>query len=1419
MIALFRFESAALCLQASTQRDIYEQSIRPLVDAALAGYNATVFAYGQTGSGKTYTMGSASCAHLEPSETGMLPRALQAIFASRERREAEGAQSSMVLRASFLEIHNEELRDLLAAPEGPLSGQASGVQGNAPRERPRLAIREDPGGGIYFAGAEEREVTTIQDMLALLEQGTERRATGSTEMNQHSSRSHAIFSLVIEQHVVRELEDDGAGAGGAGDLEEYITSKFHFVDLAGSERIKKTKAEGERLKEGININAGLLALGNVISALGDESKRATHVPYRDSKLTRMLQDSLGGNSRTLMIACVSPVESNLEETISTLKYANRARNIKNTPVINRDPNSHLITQLRKEVAMLRSILRDHGVTNPHSNAATPDPFHAAHSRGQESYFGARDQQMIDAGSNPIQVRALEARIAEQGRLIDDFKLAFAEIYTCTAQLQHQAALLRTQYDPEDSAASDGFGQMERLLSCIQGLEEQCRLKSVFVAAKGGIPRSSMSAAPASPSLESCALWSEAAPECDAASSAGDGLPPRLSLGAISSAGEGEEAEDGAMTERGLAEGAEEFEATLVEKERLLAELVRNQREYDTMRGQYERKMEHLQFSIRAMEREREQTLSELAALDKLASQNASRSGDQMEKARRSQRLKQLEDELRQMRKKVKDHERLLSYKEQGEHKIATLSEEVQRLKASRTHLSKKMARDARGHREARQELERQITSLQRADKAAQRTIRELEGRLESAAVPRVREGPREKALRRRQQIAMQQRRDREAQAEDMAGAGGPGQGDPVAWFKALLERGRRGREARAVLSKGGAFKERLAGELRECRAQISRGEATGGATAMLQGLRDEAEYLSAEMDFRIMEEDKARAAVTLAGRAADDLAEWLPRLSDEEARRVVQAAYLELQAAGEAGTKAAAALHEAQVHVEEGRRTLQEERARADAQSAGAARELDAQLTSVQREYEAKLRFVFEQLEEARVAAAQLPNVVAKAVSLPGEPSTLTYLADAGGARPNVEHAQLEDIAESAGEAEGDAARRGRGGVDVTAVQNRVMEKADRILAASRRGEEPRSSPGGVQRTVGGWLSPGLSPLAAPSDGAPETAAPADVSYVADLLKRSSGDQRKSASGAGSGDARLDRRKRAEELAMKLNPLWEAMQVHESHRQRFRQLVSTSSKPESSLSAYEREYAAQLRSVEEALAEARAELDKSWEEVGAGQAERERVLAELAELAAPDRALDALARVRAELGLLRQRVALTQQIEWLLLRRQQMLTMLSESASGMGGAGSTGAARKGGGQSQEGLRKIVRDYPKVVDRLQRYIRRWEEVEGRQYLHQGSRASELLTQGDADVLFRAMHVKLMSGPRATPGAPATSAASPRIEHPVGSAVGQNTASGDARVDPNREGTPPPPPPPLVPTHGSSIRPHGPPQAAEPCNHEV
>nr|AMS24213.1 kinesin 4-II protein [Marsilea vestita] len=310
----------------SSQEEIYLDCVKPLVDSCIAGYNATVVAYGQTGSGKTHTMGSANSNVIQESEMGILPRVIRQLYKSIE----EHKNAEFLVKCSFVEIYNEEIKDLLH-PETPSKS---------------IFIREDANGDIILAGVREEVVTSFENMMKFLELGSTSRTTGSTLMNQHSSRSHAIYTIIVQQRTIEDCSSDV----------ETITAKFHLVDLAGSERAKRTGAVGARFKESITINSGLLALGNVISALGDERKRGQHVPYRQSKLTRLLQDSLGGNSRTCMIACISTADVNNEETLNTLKYANRARNIHNKPIINRDSRVLQMNQLRQELKNLQEEL-------------------------------------------------------------------------------------------------------------------------------------------------------------------------------------------------------------------------------------------------------------------------------------------------------------------------------------------------------------------------------------------------------------------------------------------------------------------------------------------------------------------------------------------------------------------------------------------------------------------------------------------------------------------------------------------------------------------------------------------------------------------------------------------------------------------------------------------------------------------------------------------------------------------------------------------------------------------------------------------------------------------------------------------------------------------------------------------------------
>uniref|UniRef100_A0A8C4M9M8 Kinesin family member 27 n=1 Tax=Equus asinus TaxID=9793 RepID=A0A8C4M9M8_EQUAS len=317
----------------STQDEVYNTCIKPLVLSLLEGYNATVFAYGQTGSGKTYTIGGGHVASVVEGQKGIIPRAIQEIF----QNISENPSIDFNIKVSYIEVYKEDLRDLLELETSVKD----------------LHIREDEKGNTVIVGAKECQVESADEVISLLEMGNAARHTGTTQMNEHSSRSHAIFTISICQ-VEKNVE---ATEDGSCYSRRHIVSKFHFVDLAGSERVTKTGNTGERFKESIQINSGLLALGNVISALGDPRRKNSHIPYRDAKITRLLKDSLGGSAKTVMITCVSPSSSDFDESLNSLKYANRARNIRNKPTLNFSPESDRMDEMEFEIKLLREALQ------------------------------------------------------------------------------------------------------------------------------------------------------------------------------------------------------------------------------------------------------------------------------------------------------------------------------------------------------------------------------------------------------------------------------------------------------------------------------------------------------------------------------------------------------------------------------------------------------------------------------------------------------------------------------------------------------------------------------------------------------------------------------------------------------------------------------------------------------------------------------------------------------------------------------------------------------------------------------------------------------------------------------------------------------------------------------------------------------
>ncbi|XP_075582319.1 kinesin-like protein KIF27 isoform X2 [Pelecanus crispus] len=328
----------------STQEEVYTVCIKPLLVSLTEGYNATVFAYGQTGSGKTYTIGGGHIASIAEDEKGIIPRAIQELF----QHISENHNIDFHVKVSYIEVYKEELRDLLELETSVKE----------------LHIREDEKGNTVIVGAKEFQVECADEVISLLESGNAARRTGTTQMNEHSSRSHAVFTISICQTQSAESQKNtDAAQDSSWKSVRMIASKFHFVDLAGSERVTKTGNTGERFKESIQINSGLLALGNVISALGDPKRKSVHIPYRDAKITRILKDSLGGNAKTVMITCISPSSSDFVESLNSLKYANRAKNIRNKPVVNYNPDQDRIDEMELEIRLLREALQNQQVSN------------------------------------------------------------------------------------------------------------------------------------------------------------------------------------------------------------------------------------------------------------------------------------------------------------------------------------------------------------------------------------------------------------------------------------------------------------------------------------------------------------------------------------------------------------------------------------------------------------------------------------------------------------------------------------------------------------------------------------------------------------------------------------------------------------------------------------------------------------------------------------------------------------------------------------------------------------------------------------------------------------------------------------------------------------------------------------------------
>uniref|UniRef100_A0A8C9F8F0 Kinesin family member 4A n=1 Tax=Pavo cristatus TaxID=9049 RepID=A0A8C9F8F0_PAVCR len=621
------------------QEEVFNTAVAPLIRGIFKGYNATVLAYGQTGSGKTYSMGGTYTASQEHDPSmGVIPRVIKLLFKEKEQRQ----DWEFVLKVSYLEIYNEDILDLLCSS----------------RERSsQISIREDPKEGIKIVGLTERNVACARDTVSCLEQGNNSRTVASTAMNSQSSRSHAIFTICIDQ---KKKNDKNSS----------FHSKLHLVDLAGSERQKKTKAEGDRLKEGININRGLLCLGNVISALGEENKKGGFVPYRDSKLTRLLQDSLGGNSHTLMIACVSPADSNLEETLNTLRYADRARKIKNKPIVNVDPQAAELHHLKQQVQQLQVLLlQAHGGTLPVSINMAP-------SENLQSLM-EKNQSLME--ENEKLSRGLSEAAGQTAQMLERIILTEQENEKMNAKLEQLQQHAVCKLDLQKLVETVEDEELKEKVEVIRNLQQ------LWVGHSNSL----------------LCLLQEA------------------ETGQVTKRSSDDFSTQHALRQAQMSKELVELNKALALKEALAKKMTQNDSQLEPIQSQYQTNIKDLELEVSNLQKEKEELILALSMAKKDVNQAKL-------SERRRKRLQELEGQMSELKKKLNEQAKLLKLKESTERTVSKLNQEIREMKSQRVQLMRQMKEDAEKFRQWKQQKDKEVIQLKERDRKRQYELLKLE---------------------------------------------------------------------------------------------------------------------------------------------------------------------------------------------------------------------------------------------------------------------------------------------------------------------------------------------------------------------------------------------------------------------------------------------------------------------------------------------------------------------------------------------------------------------------------------------------------------------------------------------------------------------------------------------------------------------
>uniref|UniRef100_A0AAR2JLA3 Kinesin motor domain-containing protein n=1 Tax=Pygocentrus nattereri TaxID=42514 RepID=A0AAR2JLA3_PYGNA len=709
------------------QEEVFNAAVSPLLSGLFKGYNATVLAYGQTGSGKTFSMGGTytSAQENEP-VVGVIPRVIKRIFQEKTKR----TDSEFIINVSYLEIYNEEILDLLCTS----------------KDKPVISIREDPKDGIKIVGLTEKEVLTAQEMVGCLELGNSARTVGSTAMNAASSLNNFRSDAVV--------------------------SKLHLVDLAGSERQKKTKAEGDRLKEGISINRGLLSLGNVISALGDESKKGTFVPYRDSKLTRLLQDSLGGNSHTLMIACVSPADSNIEETINTLRYADRARKIKNKPVLNIDPQAAEMKRLKQQVQELQvMLLHARGGVAPVLSGSEPAENVSKILERNRSLQEENNKLSRELSEAVGQTALMFERIIMTEQNNEKLQSKLEELKqhaACKVDLQKMVETL------EDQELKENVEVIRNLQHLILELQNE----SAGIAATIDAMTSSAGAQKDSPEAYTT---------------------------------------QHALRQAQLSKELIELNKVLALKEAFVKKMCQNDSQLEPIQTEHQENIKSLQAAVGSLQKEKEDLILALHSAKK--DTNQAKLSEQ-----RRKRLQELEGQITDLKKKLQDQSKLLKLKESSLRSVAKLNQEIQAMKAQRVQLMRQMKEDSEKFRLWKQKKDKEVMQLKEKDRKRQYEMLKLERDFQKQANVLRRKTEEAAAANKRLKDALQKRSEVAEKRKDVQNRGMEGVASRVkvsCWYMEVLVSTE---EARRHLQDLLEDRKILAQEISQLRQQMESGE-------------------------------------------------------------------------------------------------------------------------------------------------------------------------------------------------------------------------------------------------------------------------------------------------------------------------------------------------------------------------------------------------------------------------------------------------------------------------------------------------------------------------------------------------------------------------------------------------------------------